>query len=215
MSRAFNCDLCVQHDITKIIELLGIEYGIETGTFKAETTLFFADLLKIVKTIDISDINASIYREIGNERNNIIFFQGDSGKLLQDMIVDIPNDKPILFYLDAHWNEYWPLLDELKIIGQYFKDNAVIVIDDFKVPNRLLGFDKYGYISNDLNFVKESLDQCGDLFIFFNDHTKVVDNIDRNRGTAGKLYAIPKKYADLIMPYIQEQDGYFYSITKL
>lgn len=46
------------------------------------------------------------------------------------------------FYLDAHWNEYWPLLDEIRSIGRL--DRHVIAIDDFLVPGRPeFGFDLY------------------------------------------------------------------------
>ena len=51
---------------------------------------------------------------------------------------------PTLFYLDAHWHEYLPLRDELEIaLGQFA--NAVVLIDDFQVPDDPgYGFDDYG-----------------------------------------------------------------------
>jgi len=75
MSRAFNCDLCVQHDIIKIIQLLNIECAVETGTYKAETTLFFADMLKLVKTIEITEDHQNMYKMINEFKKNIIFYR--------------------------------------------------------------------------------------------------------------------------------------------
>jgi hypothetical protein len=49
-----------------------------------------------------------------------------------------------LFYLDAHWQSYWPLRDELKHIGASGLP-ATIVIDDFEVPGQpQFGFDVDG-----------------------------------------------------------------------
>jgi len=66
-----------------------------------------------------------------------------------------------LFYLDAHWEDYWPLRDEIIEIGKTHYDNCVIVIDDCKVPGRHdIPFDQYKgkecsfeYIQDLLRFV--------------------------------------------------------------
>jgi hypothetical protein len=43
-------------------------------------------------------------------------------------------DRP-LFYLDAHWYDYWPLCDEIRLISNHLHE-AIIIIDDFEVPGR-------------------------------------------------------------------------------
>ena len=49
-----------------------------------------------------------------------------------------------LFYLDAHWERDLPLRDELAIIIQAWP-NAVVVVDDFEVPDDPgYAFDDYG-----------------------------------------------------------------------
>lgn len=51
---------------------------------------------------------------------------------------------PILFYLDAHWNEDLPLADEIDIIFDKTRC-AVALIDDFQVPDDPgYGYDDYG-----------------------------------------------------------------------
>ncbi len=48
-------------------------------------------------------------------------------------------DLPLLF-LDAHWQDYWPLLDELKAIQEHYS-KAVVIVHDFRVPGR----DEYSF----------------------------------------------------------------------
>jgi hypothetical protein len=52
--------------------------------------------------------------------------------------------KPILAYLDAHWNADLPLAEEIEIIFSNCP-NAVVMIDDFQVPEDSgYGYDDYG-----------------------------------------------------------------------
>lgn len=54
-------------------------------------------------------------------------------------LLDDNGDNPLFgmpfFFLDAHWYDYWPLRDELKIIGDNLS-HAIILVHDFKVPGR-------------------------------------------------------------------------------
>jgi hypothetical protein len=208
MERAFNGDLCVQSDIKRFIGLLNIEHGIETGTFRAETTLFLVNLLKSVKTIEINRKRLAQCKRKLRTVSNVELFRGNSGQILESVVQNIPKDNLVLFYLDAHWETYWPLLDELKTIAKHFNNKAFIVIDDFQVPHKSLGYDRYGSLSNNLDYVKKDLDLCGDMFIFFNDHTN-------NNNGRGKLYALPQEYADKILPCLEFVNGYYYSNMKL
>ena len=49
-------------------------------------------------------------------------------------------DQDILFYLDAHWNNDLPLVEEIDLIFGKAK-NAIVLVDDFQVP----GDDGYSY----------------------------------------------------------------------
>ena len=54
------------------------------------------------------------------------------------------NDRPTLFYLDAHWENHLPLKDELQIIFEHAQQ-FLILIDDFCVPHDAgYGYDNYG-----------------------------------------------------------------------
>ena len=58
------------------------------------------------------------------------------------MKISILKMKKILFYLDAHSDDDYPLQDEIKYIVENYK-NFILLIDDFQVPED----DGYGYDS--------------------------------------------------------------------
>jgi hypothetical protein len=82
--------------------------------------------------------------------NKINFLLGDSSLLLEDMTKNI--SKPTIFFLDGHWSaentgrgaKDCPLYEELNHINNSFKEEAIVIIDDFRLfgtgPNfRLFG----------------------------------------------------------------------------
>src|SRR5690606_10898285 len=67
------------------------------------------------------------YRQVQLSRN-------DSRSFLRALARDgsFPK-KRVLFYLDAHWYEDLPLLDELRVIASGWSE-SLIMVDDFQVP---------------------------------------------------------------------------------
>src|SRR5690606_13052152 len=57
----------------------------------------------------------------------------DSRAFLRDLSNILPGERPVLYYLDAHWAEDLPLREEIEIILSA-DDNAVVMVDDFAVP---------------------------------------------------------------------------------
>lgn len=77
-----------------------------------------------------------------------------------------------LFFLDAHWEEYWPLRDELLAISEHYK-RAIIVVHDCKVPERENfwyctggGADQDGPIC-DWNYVRQGLHNKNTYRLFY------------------------------------------------
>jgi hypothetical protein len=56
-----------------------------------------------------------------------------SPQFLEDLPADLA--EPALFYLDAHFEDYWPLRDELRVIARRWP-SAIVMVDDAFVPNR-------------------------------------------------------------------------------
>lgn len=141
-SSAFNC----APELTPFFALVKKEFQvntvIETGTFIGSSTVLFNLIFDEVHTIEVKEENYLLAQSNLKHCQNVHFYLGSSENILRKILPSFTN-KPILFYLDAHWDSYWPLLDELEEISKTHKDNCVIVIDDFKVPGLNFPFDKY------------------------------------------------------------------------
>ncbi len=62
----------------------------------------------------------------------------------------------VLFWLDAHWGEYWPLVDETKIISSLH--SFAVIVDDFEVPGKpSFHYDSYAGVKNGLSLHASTL----------------------------------------------------------
>jgi hypothetical protein len=165
---------------------------IETGTCWAESALIFMEFTDFLHTIEnnIGNYNASI-KNISNagyllvaENPNCKIFQkemkiinlwfGNSPDILKIILNKIKTNGPFLFFLDAHWQKYQPLRDELKEIANAKISNCYIMIHDFETPlsdgnkSQFL-YDAYFGIKLDLKYVKDRLDEINPNFnLFYN-----------------------------------------------
>ena len=112
--KAFNGDTHLVSTTKDLIKKYDIDTIIETGTYMGDTTELFAQLVPDVYTIEISKTyyEQSAAKMAGMK--NVKRFLGSSNDVLRVLfgLSDKLFDKCLLF-LDAHWNEYNPLLDEL------------------------------------------------------------------------------------------------------
>jgi len=131
---------------------------VETGSFKGDTTLFLAKIFPDVFKYSI-ELNSEYYKEslwrVRNFKKSLII-KGSSPNGIKKLIEDSKLGNLPLFFLDAHWHTYWPLLDELKQISKLNK--AIIIIHDFQVDGRPeYGYDSYKFknknISNNFDFI--------------------------------------------------------------
>lgn len=136
---------------------------IETGTYHGATIFTLEPYFQKVYTIEISPKyhNTTKQRYFGNKIN---FILGDSSKVLPDILSKI--DDRCIFFLDGHWSaddtgkgdKDCPLMEEIANIHTYCKNDAIIIIDDFRLfgkgPNQT--GDKYD-VCNWENIDKDSL----------------------------------------------------------
>lgn len=120
---------------------------VETGTHRGTTTEYFATLGPPIYTIEFNPKYFGFASQRLGGRASITLIRGDSRtemrRLFAGPLVAL-GDRPILFYLDAHWGEDLPLLEEVGLIYD-FSRKAVIMIDDFKVPGDSdYNYDDYG-----------------------------------------------------------------------
>lgn len=137
-----------------LMRALRLDVFVETGTFRGDTCVLVAAQTDL--PIHSCELNhrsqpvASALSELLKQRMQMSLM--DSREFLREFFRETRFGRPF-FYLDAHWEEDIPLLEELRII---FTSAAeyVIVIDDFRVPGDPgFGFDTYGAVPFDWDYI--------------------------------------------------------------
>lgn len=171
--------------LTYLKKTYHIDAAVETGTFKGNTTAYLALLFDDVYTIEIVE---STYQETKSKLKtfpNVHCFLGSSETVLPNLLSEL-KEKRVLFYLDAHWEDHWPLREELNEISKTHYDNCIIVIDDFKVPNRPeIPFDKYNQDECSFDYIQDQLKQ---VFSEYEIHYLIPKNFQ----SRAKFVALPK-----------------------
>lgn len=75
--------------------------AIETGSLKGDSSFLMSKIFEKVHTIEINELLFKLVEKRFKDTNVITHF-GNSAELLPKIIETI--DKPVLFYLDAHWS---------------------------------------------------------------------------------------------------------------
>lgn len=158
-AKGFEGDSYLKAEFERLIAKNDIKTIIETGSYLGATTRQFCQMVDNVITIEIN----KEYHEIakargvtGNSRQAHYDF-GNSVDLLPRIIPQARHYGNILFFLDAHWNDYNPLLDELAIIADE-ELRPCIAIHDFKVPDHPeLGYDSYAGQDYEWSWIEESI----------------------------------------------------------
>jgi len=111
---------------------------IETGTYLGETITVMENLFEKLFTIEVDHklyINAK--QKYGNTKIN--FLLGDSSNIFKTLLPTIKDNT--IFFLDGHYssgitgkgNKDCPLLEEINAIKNYYKNEAIIIIDDYRL----------------------------------------------------------------------------------
>jgi hypothetical protein len=141
-------------------------YIVETGTFRGQTAELFAKSGLPVYTCEVDPRYYTYARLVLRSYKNVQVTLDDSRSFLNKMAIrGRSKGEVVLFYLDAHWSEDLPLLDEVRLaLSQWPK--CVVMIDDFCVPNTSYGYDTYGAGKDlDLAYLQPVLDS--DVLVFF------------------------------------------------
>lgn len=120
---------------------------VETGTFRGTTTEFFAESGLPVYSMEALAYNYGFARVKLRRFKNVKVMHFDSREGLYRVLKGPLAHQlaaSIFFYLDAHWNEDCPLVEELEIIFSVTKQ-PYVMIDDFEVPDDIgYSFDDFG-----------------------------------------------------------------------
>jgi len=121
----------------ELLEVYAPEQIVETGTFRGTTTRFFAEARPTtpIHTAELSPRAYGFARQNLRGLANVRLFRGDSRELLRALAENaLTRGRRTLFYLDAHWGTALPIRGEIEIVFTAFL-NAVVAIDDFRVPD--------------------------------------------------------------------------------
>lgn len=137
----------------------GFTCALETGTHKAETTVGLARLFPRVFTIEVQAHYFLESKAALAGCAHVTARLGNSPAVLREILPQF--SYPLFAFLDAHWQAYWPLRDELAQLLAV-KRPKLIMIHDFKVPGRDFGFDSYPGGACCLDYIGDLLphDEC-------------------------------------------------------
>lgn len=183
---SFNSASEVMSIIATIKHEHNIKTAIETGTFKGNTTIALALLFDKVFSVEIYEENYKKSLENLVNFKNVNIMLKSSEKALTEILSGLKNER-VFFYLDAHWNEYWPILDELEEISKTHKDNCIVMVDDVQVPNSAeIPYDEYQGQPLSYEYLKPKLNK---VFHKYSVHY-IIPKDGNNRA---KLLIIPSK----------------------
>lgn len=133
-----NGQLSKKYIFDDLFNFYNFNFLVETGTYTGLTTKYFAHKYPRLKifTIELDRYSFLAASSRLKDFTNVVAVHGSSVAHLPNIIkensIHLP-DKTNLWYLDAHWNDYCPLQDEVRLIMSLESKN-IIVIDDFSVP---------------------------------------------------------------------------------
>lgn len=140
----FHGDRIYQGMIDELIERVPAGSFVETGTALGDSAGYVASRHRRlpVRSCDIDrEILGRASRRLWR-LPNVRLARASSERFVHTLLERGGLRRP-LFFLDAHWEVYWPLGDELEAISGSGIE-AVVVVDDFRVPGREdFGFDTW------------------------------------------------------------------------
>jgi cephalosporin hydroxylase len=154
---AFNQDTLLQETFTLLMEEHKPDLILETGTHRADTTEYFLSFgVPVIST----EINENFYNISKNKLAhdpNAILLLGDSAQILEDNF-HLISDKKIIAFLDSHFLNDQVLERELALFEK-LSIKPIIIIHDFYVPGKDLGYDTWDGHRYDYVFYKPYLDK--------------------------------------------------------
>jgi len=144
----------------KLIKKHDLKRLFETGTWNGISCGIASEYIDEVHTVEINRDLVRKARDRNRDNPSITVYEGSSPVIMNEVLQD--NDTGWIFFLDAHWHQDWPILEELEVIAnKHLK--PVIMIHDFYVPNGSGGarfrYDSYDGQDLDYGFIKKSLEK--------------------------------------------------------
>lgn len=172
--------------LREIIALHGITTVVETGIDKGGSTLLFSQMVPKVIGVDNDPKKIAIVTEALKQYGveNVTLMQMNSPAALRQIVEDGLDVAHTLFLLDAHWQDYWPLKDEIRAIP---RGQGILVMHDARVPGcPRLGVDEYKGQELNYEYLQDVLSEWSqDHLVEYNDDSAEVPR-------RGVMYVYPK-----------------------
>jgi predicted O-methyltransferase YrrM len=158
--------------LAEIIATRGITTVVETGIDRGGSTMLFSEMVHHVIGIDNDrgkvDIVKTSLRERGIENVTLVCL--NSPDALREEFEGGLDASQTLFLLDAHWQAYWPLKDEIRAIP---RGKGVLVMHDARVPGCPdLGVDEYNGQELSYEYLQDVLTEWSPTHrVEYNDNT--------------------------------------------
>jgi hypothetical protein len=132
----YHCNRILNQLVDELVVSAGITSFVETGTHHGHTTQHMAirhPTLPIF-TCEINERCLAISRAALGRYGNVRLSAESSEKFIDRLVSEGVLGGLPLFFLDAHWYDYWPLPDEVASISKL--PRFIMLVDDFMVPGQ-------------------------------------------------------------------------------
>jgi predicted O-methyltransferase YrrM len=184
-TQAFNQDRYVLHEVKKIIQKFNIKNIFETGTYLGSTTKVLSGLVENLYTVESNSDYFNKSKEFLKDCQNVHMYLGNSPQIMEEVIPNL--NGRTLFFLDAHWYNYCPLIDEIKTIDKCKKTDSVLIVHDFKVPGKNFGYDSYNGQDYEYSWVESHVKKL------YNNNFEYCYNDIAEGANRGVLYIFPRE----------------------
>lgn len=175
----FNADVYVCVEFLKLKKEFDVKTAIETGSCLYSTTKWLGENFETVYTVEINHSYAIHGYPKVERMPNVVAKLQDSVSFLKELNLS----GSCIFFLDAHWNDFCPLQEELEVIANMKGiEPPVIVIHDFFTGNEELGYDSYLNQPFNYDWIKPKIELIENNFNCKYTHYFNTDSIGAKRG---------------------------------
>lgn len=186
----FNGDNYVCREFLNLKEKYKINVAVETGSCLYSSTSWFADNFDRVYTVEINQEFARHGVHKVSHKSNVHVFIADSVNWLASVLPNhIKPEDQCIYFLDAHWGDHCPLIDEILNLSCISQKPPVIVIHDFYTGDESLGYDTYKNQPFTWDWIKSSVDVLEQKFGVKYSH---YFNTESEGARRGLVYIVPE-----------------------
>jgi hypothetical protein len=187
----FNGDAFVCKEFLKIKEQLDITVSVETGSCMYSTTQWMGQNFNRVHTVELNADYAQHGAHKVADMQNVYPEINDSVLFLKELMGRLDKKDRVIYFLDAHWGNHCPLIDELNVLTLSPTElPPVIVIHDWYTGDDRLGWDEYNGQRFEYSWIEPKIKDLENAHGCVYTH---YFNTESENGMRGLIYLIPIK----------------------